>query len=235
MPFRMKKTPVISLQGITKSFGSDDLVFKVLHGISFTIYKGDFVAIIGPSGSGKSTLLNIVGLLDVATDGQYFLDGKDVTKLTEDEQAYVRNREIGFVFQSFNLLKRSTVLDNVILPAVYAGIDQKVREERAKDLLTQVGLGEHIYKLPNQLSGGQQQRVAIARALMNKPSIILADEPTGNLDTQSGKDVMGIIKDLNAQGNTIVMITHDQNIAKQAKRTIAIQDGVVNEKGIGKG
>ena len=223
----MKKVPVISLKGITKTFGADDLLFKVLHGISFTIYKGDFVAIIGPSGSGKSTLLNIVGLLDVATDGQYLLDEKDVTKLTEDEQAYVRNREIGFVFQSFNLLKRSTVLDNVILPAIYAGINEKVREQRAKDLLTQVGLGEHIYKLPNQLSGGQQQRVAIARALMNKPSIILADEPTGNLDTQSGKDVMAIIKGLNAEGNTIVMITHDQNIAKQAKRTISIQDGTI--------
>jgi len=223
----MKKVPVISLNNITKNFGSDDLIIKVLHGISLTIFQGDFVAIIGPSGSGKSTLLNIIGLLDDATTGTYFLHDKDVTKLTEDQQAYVRNREIGFVFQSFNLLKRAPVIDNVILPAIYAGVSEKERVQRAKELLTDVGLGEHITKYPNQLSGGQQQRVAIARALMNKPAIILADEPTGNLDTQSGKDIMEIMKQLNKQGNTIVVITHDEHIAKQAQKIIKVQDGRV--------
>lgn len=225
----MKKIPVISLENVTKDYGSDDLIFKVLKGISLTIYKGEFVAIIGPSGSGKSTLLNIVGLLDVATTGRYLLDEKDVTKLSEDQQAYVRNKEIGFVFQSFNLLKRSTVLDNVVLPSVYAGMNKTLREERAKMLLDQVGLGEHIYKMPNQLSGGQQQRVAIARSLMNNPVIILADEPTGNLDSQSGEDIMGILKDLHKNGNTVVIITHDSDIAKQAQRIITIKDGLIGK------
>jgi putative ABC transport system ATP-binding protein len=223
----MKKIPVISLKSVTKNFGTEELVIKVLQGISLTIYKSDFVAIIGPSGSGKSTLLNIIGLLDDATSGTYLLNEKDVTKLTEDQQAFVRNREIGFVFQAFNLLKRATVLDNVILPAIYAGVSESERVQRAKELLTDVGLGEHVTKYPNQLSGGQQQRVAIARALMNRPAIILADEPTGNLDTQSGKDIMEIFKQLNKQGNTIVIITHDEHIAKQAQRIIKIQDGTV--------
>jgi putative ABC transport system ATP-binding protein len=223
----MKKVPVISLNNVTKNFGTEDLIIKVLHGISLTIYKSDFVAIIGPSGSGKSTLLNIIGLLDGATTGTYFLNDKDVTKLTEDQQAFVRNREIGFVFQAFNLLKRASVLDNVILPAIYAGTSENERVQRAKQLLTDVGLGEHLTKYPNQLSGGQQQRVAIARALMNKPAILLADEPTGNLDTQSGKDIMGIFRELNKQGNTIVIITHDEHIAKQAQRIIKVQDGKV--------
>jgi putative ABC transport system ATP-binding protein len=223
----MKKVPVISFKDVTKHYGSEDLVVKVLRGISFTINKGDFVAIIGPSGSGKSTLLNIIGLLDVATTGQYLLDEKDVTKLLEDEQAYLRNREIGFVFQSFNLLQRATVLDNVILPAIYAGVKKQERIKKAKDLLQQVGLGDHMMKMPNQLSGGQQQRVAIARALMNNPSIILADEPTGNLDTQSGKDIMAIMKKLHKEGNTVVVITHDEDIAKQAERIISIRDGLI--------
>jgi putative ABC transport system ATP-binding protein len=223
----MKKVPIISLTNITKDFGADDLVVQVLHGISFTIYRGDFVAIVGPSGSGKSTLLNILGLLDEATTGTYILHEKDVTKLTEDQQAFIRNNEIGFVFQSFNLLKRSSVLENVILPAIYAGMSEKERIQRAESLLNDVGLGDHLYKTPNQLSGGQQQRVAIARALMNKPAIILADEPTGNLDSQSGKEVMKILHTLNDQGNTIIIITHDHAIALQAKRTIQIMDGKV--------
>lgn len=223
----MKHTPVIELTNITKDYITDEIVTKVLHGISIRINKGDFIAITGPSGSGKSTLLNIIGLLDTATTGKYILNQQDVTKLTEDRQAFIRNKEIGFVFQQFNLLKRISVLENVILPAIYYGTGGKEREEKAISLLSKVGLPEQINKKPNQLSGGQQQRVAIARALMNNPAIILADEPTGNLDTKSGNEIMAILKDLNKQGNTIVMITHEADIAKQAKRIITIRDGNV--------
>ena len=221
------RTPIIQLSEITKDYILDEITTKVLHGISVTINKGDFIAITGPSGSGKSTLLNIIGLLDNASFGKYILNGKDVTQLTEDEQARVRNKEIGFVFQAFNLLKRSSVLDNVILPSIYKGMKKSEREVRATDLLNKVGLSEQIYKKPNQLSGGQQQRVAIARALMNNPSIILADEPTGNLDTKSGNEIMEILKDLNKKGNTIIIITHEHDIATQTKRIIQIKDGKV--------
>ena len=223
----MKATPVIQLKNIVKDYVSDEVTTHVLHGINMTIHKGDFVAITGPSGSGKSTLLNILGLLDSATTGTYILNEGDVTQLTEDEQAYIRNKEIGFVFQSFNLLKRISVLENVILPAIYSGVKRREREAKAKELLIEVGLEEQMYKKPNQLSGGQQQRVAIARALMNKPSIILADEPTGNLDTKSGNEIMSILKNLNKQGNTVIMITHEHDIAKQAKRTVLIRDGII--------
>lgn len=223
----MKANPVIQLTKIVKDYGSEEITTTVLHGINLTIQEGDFIAITGPSGSGKSTLLNILGLLDTATSGTYLLNGKDVTKIKEDEQAYIRNRQIGFVFQSFNLLKRVNVLENVILPAIYTGTKKSARETRTKELLEKVGLKEHIYKQPNQLSGGQQQRVAIARALMNEPSLILADEPTGNLDTKSGNEVMAIVKELNRQGKTIIMITHEQDIAKQAKKTIQIKDGEI--------
>jgi putative ABC transport system ATP-binding protein len=225
----MKKENVIELSGIIKSYGTEDFTVEILHGISLAIANGEFIAISGPSGSGKSTLLNILGLLDNATQGSYFLRGKDVTRLTEDEQAHVRNAEIGFVFQSFNLLQRTSALENVILPSIYAGTKRVEREVRAKELLTQVGLADHMHKRPNQLSGGQQQRVAIARSLMNNPAIILADEPTGNLDSKSGADVMGIIKDLNKQGKTIIMITHDPHLAKQAKRAVYIRDGLLSE------
>ncbi len=221
------RTPIIQLSEITKDYILDEITTKVLHGISVTINKGDFIAITGPSGSGKSTLLNIIGLLDNASFGKYILNGKDVTQLTEDEQARVRNKEIGFVFQAFNLLKRSSVLDNVILPSIYKGMKKSEREVRATDLLNKVGLSEQIYKKPNQLSGGQQQRVAIARALMNNPSIILADEPTGNLDTKSGNEIMEILKNLNKKGNTIIIITHEHDIAAQTKRIIQIKDGKV--------
>jgi len=223
----MKKKPVISLTEITKSYNTGDLAIEILHGIAMTIYEGEFVAIIGPSGSGKSTLLHIVGLLDNATSGKYMLHADDVTTLTEDEQAHFRNKEIGFVFQSFNLLQRTTVLENVVLPAVYAGTNVRERQLRGIALLEKVGLGDHVNKKPNQLSGGQQQRVAIARALMNDPSIILGDEPTGNLDSKSGKDVMEILKTLHKEGKTIVVITHDDTIAKQAERVITIRDGLV--------
>lgn len=221
------KQAIIELSDIKKEYCSLDLVTHVLKGISLTIYKGDFVAITGPSGSGKSTLMNIIGLLDVPTSGTYVLNGTNVTKLSEDALAYERNKEIGFVFQSFNLLNRASALENVILPAIYAGIEEEVREKRAHELLTQVGLGERIKNHPNQLSGGQQQRVAIARALMNNPDMILADEPTGNLDTKSGDDVMNILKQLNKEGKTIVLITHEADIAKQAKKIIHVKDGVL--------
>lgn len=219
------KTPVIQLKNITKEYHSFDMVTPILKGISLEIFPGDFVAITGPSGSGKSTLMNMIGLLDVPTNGSYILNGTDVTHLSEDELAFVRNKEIGFVFQSFNLLNRASALENVILPAIYAGIPDEERKNRAKDLLTQVGLEERLYNKPNQLSGGQQQRVAIARALINNPQIILADEPTGNLDTKSGDDVMNILKSLNKEKKTIVLITHEPDIARQAKKIIRVKDG----------
>jgi len=222
----MKNTEfAIDLKNICKEYVTEDVITRVLFDFSLSVKKGEFVAITGPSGSGKSTLLNILGLLDTTTTGTYILNNIDVTDLTEDQQSDIRNREIGFVFQSYNLLKRSSVLDNVLLPAIYLGTDSKIRVARAIELLTSVGLKEQMYKRPNQLSGGQQQRVAIARALMNRPAIILADEPTGNLDSKSGVDIMNILKQLNAQGNTIIMITHDKNIASIATRAVTIRDG----------
>jgi putative ABC transport system ATP-binding protein len=221
------KQSVIVFENIVKNYYLEDVTINILREISLTINDGEFVAIIGPSGSGKSTLLHIMGLLDRATSGKYILHDKDVTTLKDDQQAYVRNREIGFVFQSFNLLQRVSVLENVVLPAIYAGTSQSAREIKAQELLAEVGIDQHMFKKPNQLSGGQQQRVAIARALMNDPTIILADEPTGNLDSQSGKDVMEILKTLNKQGKTIVVITHDHHIAKQAQRIISLKDGKI--------
>lgn len=224
------QTPVIQLEEITKEYKTTDVITHVLKGISLTVAKGEFIAIIGPSGSGKSTLMNIIGLLDTPTSGTYILNGENTTGLAEDHLAFIRNREIGFVFQQFNLLQRQSALENVILPSIYAGTDRANRETKAKDLLTQLGLGERLYNRPNQLSGGQQQRVAIARALMNNPEVILADEPTGNLDTKSGQDVMEILKNLNKEGKTIVLITHEPDIAKQAKRIIHVRDGLIKKK-----
>lgn len=221
------KTPIIELKNIKKSYGIGDLETPILNGVTLTIYQGDFVAITGPSGSGKSTLMNIIGLLDVVGTGTYLLNGENVTGLSEDQLSYIRNKRIGFVFQSFNLLPRETAVENVFLPAIYAGMSKKDREDRAEMLLTQLGLKERLRNRPNQLSGGQQQRVAIARALMNNPEVILADEPTGNLDTKSGQDVMRILKDLNKEGKTIVLITHEPDIAAQAKKIIHIRDGLV--------
>lgn len=222
---KRKTTPIISLQDITKDYKTTDVVTSVLKGISLEIMQGEFIAITGPSGSGKSTLMNIIGLLDVPTTGTYILHGENTIGLTEDKLAFIRNREIGFVFQQFNLLQRQSALENVVLPSIYAGTKTTIREEKAKELLTQLGLRERLYNRPNQLSGGQQQRVAIARALMNDPEVILADEPTGNLDTKSGEDVMGIMKDLHKKGKTIVLITHEQDIANQAERIIHVRDG----------
>lgn len=222
------KTNLIRLENVTKDYTLGDLVVKVLKGITLKINKGDFVAIQGRSGSGKSTLMNIVGLLDMPTTGSYYLGGTDVSKLKEDELSFLRNKKIGFVFQSFNLLPRATILENVVLPGIYAGLNQKDRENTAIGILEKIGLSDHINKKPNQLSGGQQQRVAIARALMNNPDIILADEPTGNLDTKSGQEVINLLKTLHKMGTTIVLITHEKDIAREGEKIINLTDGKID-------
>ncbi len=216
---------LINLSKITKDYKTEDITTNVLKGISLIVNKGDFIAITGRSGSGKSTLMNIIGVLDTPTSGTYILNGIDVSKMTEDELAYIRNKEIGFIFQSFNLLNRASALENVILPSIYAGLKPLERHDRAVKILKDLGLENKINNKPNQLSGGQQQRVAIGRALMNNPELILADEPTGNLDIKSGKDVMNILKNLNKQGKTIVLITHEVDIAKHAKKIVTLEDG----------
>ncbi len=220
---------MIEVKDITKSYGSGDTAFQALKGISFTINDGEFVAIMGPSGSGKSTTMHILGCLDTPTSGEYFLDNKDVSKLSDEELADIRKDKIGFVFQSFNLLPRTTVLRNVMLPLIYAGVDEDERAQRAKNALIAAGMTEtHFYHKSNELSGGQIQRVAIARALVNDPSLILADEPTGNLDTKTGEIVLGTFQRLNEQhGRTIILITHEPDIAEHAKRIIHIRDGAI--------
>ena len=224
----MKDQELINLINITKDYVIGDVVTKVLKGIYLKVKRGEFIAITGRSGSGKSTLMNLIGLLDTPTNGSYILEEADVLKFKEDELSDLRNRKIGFVFQSFNLLPRSTVLENVILPGIYAGVDKKTREEKGRNLLLKLDLLEQESKRPNRLSGGQQQRVAIARALMNNPDLILADEPTGNLDIKSGQDVMRLLKKLNREGKTIILITHERDIAKHAKRVIELIDGKIN-------
>ncbi len=219
---------VIELVNITKTFQLGDVEVNALRGVSFKITRGEYVAIMGPSGSGKSTLMNIIGCLDTPSEGSYFLDGTEVNNLNDDQLANIRNKKIGFVFQSFNLLPRTTALDNVELPLVYAGAGE--RRKRALEALSLVGLGERVHHRPNELSGGQQQRVAIARALVNEPSLILADEPTGNLDSVAGDEVMGIFDRLNhEEGKTIVLVTHDPDIGARAKRIVRVRDGVVVE------
>ncbi len=223
---------MIEIKNITKTFSQgNENTFQALQGVSFAINDGEFVAIMGPSGSGKSTLMHILGALDSPTLGSYFLDGKDVSKLTDDELADIRKNKIGFVFQSFNLLSRSTVLRNVMLPLVYAGIDRDERKLRAEKALISAGLEEtHFKHLSNQLSGGQIQRVAIARALVNNPTLILADEPTGNLDTKTGEIVLGTFQKLNKElGRTIILITHERDVAEHAERIITIRDGLIVE------
>ena len=218
---------ILQLTDIHKHYLQDKLEVPVLKNIAFEVEAGEYVAIMGPSGSGKSTLMNILGCLDLPSSGQYFLNGQDVSKLSDKELSDLRLKEIGFVFQSFQLLSRQSALENVELPLTYAGVPKKQRRERAIQALERVGLGDRLHFKPTQLSGGQKQRVAIARAMVNNPTILLADEPTGALDSKSGAQIMELFKKLNEEGVTIVMITHDRNIAEQAKRQIAILDGEI--------
>lgn len=218
---------VIQLHDIHKSYYLGSIELPVLKGIDLTLGNNEYAALMGPSGSGKSTLMNIIGCLDSPTSGSYFLNGKDVSSMEDDALAAVRNREIGFVFQQFNLLPRLTAWENVALPLIYAGIGKKEREERAREMLAQVGLAERAHHKPNELSGGQSQRVAIARALINKPALILADEPTGNLDTKTSVEIMDLFNQIHAGGNTVLLVTHEEDIANYTRRIIRIRDGVV--------
>ena len=218
---------IIAVEGVTKHYALGTQTVEALRGITFEIQKGEFIAIMGPSGSGKSTLMNIIGCLDSPTHGTYFLNNQEVSTLEGDELAGIRNKEIGFVFQNFHLLARNTALDNVMLPLKYAGVEKAEQLARAKAALSQVGLEDRMDHQPSELSGGQQQRVAIARALVNNPSILFADEPTGNLDSQTGHDVMQLFHNLHAAGQTIILITHENEVAEEAQRTIFIKDGLV--------
>jgi len=218
---------IIKTENLTKDYETGTQVVSALKGINLSVEKGEFLSIMGPSGSGKTTLMNIIGCLDSPTNGSYFLNDKSVSKLDDDELAKIRNDEIGFVFQSFHLLARNTAFDNVMLPLKYAGIDKEEATKRSNDVLDLVGLSSRAKHTPSELSGGQQQRVAIARALVNEPSILFADEPTGNLDSKTGQDVMKIFKDLNKNGQTIILITHEDSIAKQSNRIITIMDGLI--------
>lgn len=222
--------PLIRIDKLSKEYRMGGESLKALDEVSLTVRHGDFVAIIGPSGSGKSTLMNIVGCLDTATSGSYWLDGEEVSRLKDNKLAEIRNRKIGFIFQSFNLLTKLTAYENVELPLIYQGIHARKRKEQVHEALRKVGLEERMNHRPVELSGGQQQRVAIARALAGNPPMLLADEPTGALDTKTGKDVMQFIRELNGLGHTIVLITHDLDISRQAKRIVRIQDGRLSEE-----
>lgn len=224
--------PIINIKGITRDFPLGTEVVKVLKGIDLTINKGEYVALMGPSGSGKSTLMNLLGCLDTPTSGSYILNGKDVSQMSDDELAGIRNKEIGFVFQTFNLLPRTTALDNVALPMVYAGFKKPERVARASKVLTQVGLEDRMDHKPNQLSGGQRQRVAVARALVNHPSIILADEPTGNLDSKTSLEIMGLFNEIHSNGNTVILVTHEEEIAAYAHRVIRLRDGIIESDNV---
>ena len=220
-------TPIIDIKAITRDFQLGNETVNVLKGIDLLINKGEYVALMGPSGSGKSTLMNILGCLDTPTSGSYILNGKQVSEMHDDELAEIRNKEIGFVFQTFNLMPRTTALDNVALPMVYAGFSKDERNKRATEVLTQVGLADRMDHKPNQLSGGQRQRVAVGRALVNKPSIILADEPTGNLDSKTSVEIMKLFGEIHANGNTVILVTHEEDIAAHAHRIIRLRDGII--------
>lgn len=219
--------PIIQTKNITKIYKMGETVINALNGVSIEIYEGDFIAIVGKSGSGKSTLMHTIGLLDTPTSGEVFVRDKNVTQYKEKELARIRNKEIGFVFQSFNLLKRTSALENVILPLKYSSVPKDQWESKAKDLLKLVELQDRMNNKSNELSGGQKQRVAIARALVNEPAIVLADEPTGNLDSKTGDEIIELFKKLNNQGKTIIIVTHDEDLAKIAKRQIVLKDGIV--------
>ncbi len=219
--------PLINIQKLKRDFQLGNETINVLKGIDLQINKGEYVALMGPSGSGKSTLMNLLGCLDTPTSGVYVLNGNDVSQMHDDDLAEIRNKEIGFVFQTFNLLPRTTALDNVALPMIYAGYSKTERNERASEVLTQVNLADRMDHQPNQLSGGQRQRVAIARALVNKPSIILADEPTGNLDSKTSIEIMNLFNDIHKNGNTVILVTHEEDIAKYAHRIIRLRDGMI--------
>lgn len=219
------KEELIRLEELRKNYKVGSEIVRALRGINSIIFRNEYVALMGPSGSGKSTLMNILGCLDTPTSGNYFLNGKDVSKLVDNELAEIRNREIGFVFQTFNLLPRSTALDNVALPLIYAGQKKSFRREKAVQVLEQVGLSDRTHHKPNELSGGQRQRVAVARALVNNPSIILADEPTGNLDSKTSLEIMALLQDIHEDGNTIILVTHEEGIALHAHRIIRLRDG----------
>ncbi len=218
---------IIKIKNIVKNYYVGTVVVRALRSITMDINKNEYVAIMGPSGSGKSTLMNLIGCLDTPTSGQYILNGKDVSKLDDNFLAEIRNKEIGFIFQTFNLLPRYSALENVILPLVYAGISKSERQDRAKYVLDSVGLGDRVTHKPNELSGGERQRVAIARAMVNKPSIILADEPTGNLDSKTSLDIMNLLDEIHDRGNTIIVVTHEEFIAKHARRVIRLMDGQI--------
>ncbi|MSP63068.1 MAG: ABC transporter ATP-binding protein [Myxococcales bacterium] len=218
---------MIDLRDLTRTFHLGDEDVHALSGVSLSIARGEYVAIIGPSGSGKSTLMNLIGCLDTPTTGTYSLDGEEVSRLDDDSLAEIRNRKIGFVFQSFNLLARATAVENVALPLLYAGVSRSVRRGRAKKALERVGLGDRLTHRPEQLSGGQRQRVAIARALVNDPALLLADEPTGALDQATGREIIGLFERLNGDGVTLVMVTHDHNLAARARRRVEIVDGKI--------
>lgn len=223
----MKQEKVIEISHIKKSYMMGAVEINALQDVSLDIYRNQYVAIMGPSGSGKSTLMNILGCLDTPSDGDYILNGANVSNMQDADLAETRNKEIGFVFQTFNLLPRISALENVALPLVYSGLSSRKRLERAAEVLTQVGLGDRMHHKPNELSGGQRQRVAIARALVNKPSIILADEPTGNLDTKTSYEIMALFDDLYKKGQTIILVTHEEDIARYAHQIIKLRDGVV--------
>lgn len=216
---------VIRIEGLNKSYQTSAGLFPALKEVNLSITAAEFVAIMGPSGSGKSTFMNILGCLDAPTSGRYILDGRNVAELSKDELALLRNRTIGFVFQGFNLLPRMSLLDNVALPLIYCGMEHKERQQRAQELLAKVGLADKATSLPNQISGGQQQRVAIARALVNRPRLILADEPTGNLDSHTSEEIMTLFEELNSEGITIVLVTHEEGIARHAQRKVRFFDG----------
>lgn len=223
----MSKRPIIQIKDLTRFYQMGETEVRALNGVTFDVLENEYIAIMGPSGSGKSTLMNMIGCLDTPTGGEYILNNNRVSQMDDAELAEVRNREIGFVFQTFNLLPRTTCLANVELPLIYAGVKASERKERASEVLTKVGLGDRLDHKPNELSGGQRQRVAIARALVNGPSILLADEPTGNLDTKTGDEIMLLFEDLYKAGNTIILVTHENEIAEYSRRIVRLRDGVI--------